>query len=53
MKAIQIEANGNPAGILTRNEPEAAGRAAGQPDFPEADRTRLLASLLVSVGQSG
>jgi hypothetical protein len=33
MKAIQIEAYGNPAGILTGNEPKADGRAAGPPIF--------------------
>ena len=51
-KAIRIEAYGNPAGILMGNEPKADGRAAGRPEIPEADRPRLLASRLASVGQS-
>jgi hypothetical protein len=41
------------AGVLWRNEPQADGRATGQPHFQEADDTWLLASLLVSVSHAG
>jgi NADPH:quinone reductase-like Zn-dependent oxidoreductase len=41
------------AGVLWRNEPQADGRATRQPHFQEANDSRLLASLLVSISQGG
>src|SRR5712692_3775095 len=41
------------AGVLWRNESQADGRVAWWPNFQEAVNTRLLASLLVSVGETG